>query len=77
MFLQPIEDISKTIRSQNKSRLTQKLPRILIHTDAAQAIGKIKVEVDELGVDYLTVVGHKFCGPRIGMIENNTKMANC
>lgn len=77
MFLQPIEDISKTIRSQNKSRLTQKLPRILIHTDAAQAIGKIKVDVDELRVDYLTVVGHKFYGPRIGMIENNTKMANC
>lgn len=77
MFLQPIEDISKTIRSQNKSRLTQKLPRILIHTDAAQAIGKIKVDVEELGVDYLTVVGHKFYGPRIGMIENNTYMANC
>lgn len=77
MFLQPIEDISKTIRSQNKSRLSQKLPRILIHTDAAQAIGKIKVDVDELGVDYLTIVGHKFYGPRIGMIENSTYMANC
>lgn len=75
--MQPIEDISKAIRSQNKIRLSQKLPWILFHTDAAQAIGKIKVDVDELGVDYLTIVGHKFYGPRIGMIENNTYVANC
>ena len=33
--------------------------RILVHTDAAQAIGKIPVDVTALGVDYLTVVGHK------------------
>lgn len=42
------------------------LPQILIHTDAAQALGKIQVKVQELGVDYLTIVGHKFYGPRIG-----------
>ena len=42
------------------------LQPVLIHTDAAQAIGKIKVDCDELGVDYLTIVGHKFYGPRIG-----------
>ena len=34
---------------------------ILFHTDAAQAIGKIPVNVDALGVDYLTLVGHKVC----------------
>lgn len=66
--IQPVEDISKAIRSQNKSRSSQKLPRILIHTDAAQAIGKIRVDVNELGVDYLTIVGHKFYGPRIGAL---------
>ena len=33
--------------------------RILVHTDGAQAIGKIPINVQELGVDYLTVVGHK------------------
>lgn len=76
MFFQPIEDISKTIRSQNKTRLSQKLPTILIHTDAAQAIGKIKVDVEELGVDYLTIVGHKFYGPRIGMNKNKANVAN-
>lgn len=66
--IQPIADISKAIRGQNKIRSSQKLPSILIHTDAAQAIGKIKVDVTELGVDYLTVVGHKFYGPRIGAL---------
>lgn len=35
------------------------LCQILMHTDAAQAIGKIPVDAKELGVDYLTVVGHK------------------
>ena len=40
-------------------RISQGLCRILFHTDAAQAIGKVNVRVDELGVDYLTVVGHK------------------
>ncbi len=33
--------------------------RILLHTDAAQALGKIRVDACELGVDYLTIVGHK------------------
>lgn len=35
------------------------LPRILLHTDAAQAIGKVDVDVVDLDVDYLSVVGHK------------------
>ena len=35
------------------------LPKILLHTDAAQAIGKIEVDVEDLGIDYLTIVGHK------------------
>lgn len=38
-----------------------------MHTDAAQMIGKGRVDVQELGVDYLTIVGHKVqpcsCGP--------------
>jgi len=37
---------------------------ILIHTDASQAIGKIPVDFQELGVDAMTISPHKFYGPR-------------
>ncbi len=37
---------------------------ILLHTDAAQSVGKITVDVDDLGVDLLTVVGHKMYAPK-------------
>lgn len=37
---------------------------IVVHTDAAQAIGKIDVNVDDLGVDLLSIAGHKFYAPK-------------
>lgn len=53
---QPVQEICQRIKSLNKK--CERL-RILLHTDAAQALGKIRVDACELGVDYLTIVGHK------------------
>jgi cysteine desulfurase len=52
--IQPIADIAAVARERG----------VLVHTDAAQSVGKIPVNVDELGVDLLTVVGHKMYAPK-------------
>uniref|UniRef100_A0A1A8IZ96 Selenocysteine lyase n=1 Tax=Nothobranchius kuhntae TaxID=321403 RepID=A0A1A8IZ96_NOTKU len=66
--IMPVQEICQRVDVLNKQ--PERL-RILLHTDAAQALGKISVEVQELGVDYLTIVGHKFYGPRIGALYVN------
>ncbi|XP_053287161.1 selenocysteine lyase isoform X1 [Pleuronectes platessa] len=63
--IMPVQEICQRIKSLNKQH--ERL-RILLHTDAAQALGKVGVDVCELGVDYLTIVGHKFYAPRIGAL---------
>ncbi|KAM9184328.1 selenocysteine lyase isoform 2-T2 [Mergus octosetaceus] len=66
--IMPVSKLSQHIHVLNQKRVAEGLPRILVHTDAAQMIGKGRVDVQELGVDYLTIVGHKFYGPRIGAL---------
>lgn len=54
----------------NKKRENEGLFKVLLHTDAAQAIGKVPVDVTDLNVDYLTIVGHKVRSPnRMGCGE--------
>jgi cysteine desulfurase len=52
--LQPIAEIAAIAKQHG----------VLFHTDAAQSIGKLSVHVRELGVDLLTIVGHKCYAPK-------------
>ena len=52
--IQPIAEIAALAHAQGA----------LMHTDAAQALGKIPVDVDGLGVDLLTIAGHKLYAPK-------------
>lgn len=52
--IQPVAEIASRLKARC----------ILFHTDAAQAVGKIPVDVDRLGVDFMTIAGHKMYAPK-------------
>jgi cysteine desulfurase len=52
--LQPISEIARIAHERG----------LLVHTDAAQSVGKIPMHVDELGVDMLSLAGHKLYAPK-------------
>jgi len=52
--IQPIEEISEIAKANN----------ILFHTDAAQSLGKVAVDIKKMGVDLMSIAGHKLYAPK-------------
>ena len=57
--IQPVEEIGKIVKEKREAG-----QKIWFHTDAVQAIGKIPVNVEEIGCDLLSISAHKLYAPK-------------
>lgn len=65
--IEPVAEAARLVKSRN--------PKILFHTDAVQAYGKMTIHPRKLGVDMLSVSAHKIHGPKgIGFLYVNDKV---
>lgn len=67
--IQPVDSIAKIAREND----------IIFHTDAAQAVGKIPIDVRKSKIDLLSIAGHKFYAPKgVGAlyVKNGIKLKN-
>ena len=66
--IQPIEDVVNLSKKYG----------CLVHCDAAQALGKVKIDLKKVDLDFLTLSGHKIGAPSgIGALVNNTNFNLC